>query len=130
MICTLQPYSPTILDSKSFVGMDDTSVRQDHQRKGVGSLMLAWGVKKAEELDVECFVEATDAGRQLYEKFGFTTLMKVLVDAENGTKERHEMIQKLLPSPLQYWALWRPKGGAVKGGQSGTLWEAIAARGK
>ena len=56
--------------------------------------MLNWGMKNAEELDVECYVEATDAGRKLYQKFGFTTLMKVLVDAENGSKERHEMIQK------------------------------------
>lgn len=109
--------------------MDDTSVREDHQRKGVGSLMLEWGVKKAEEMNVECFVEATDAGRQLYQKFGFTTLTKILVDAEDGTKERHEMIQKLIPTPVQYWAMWRPKGGAVKSGQPRTLWEAIAARG-
>jgi hypothetical protein len=108
--------------------MDDTSVRRDHQMKGVGSLMLDWGMKLADALDVECYVEATDAGRNLYQKFGFTTLMKVLVDAENGTGKRHEMIQKLTPQPTQYWAMWRPKGGAVKEGVPRTIWKAIEER--
>ncbi|CAG8956650.1 hypothetical protein HYFRA_00011961 [Hymenoscyphus fraxineus] len=112
------------------IAMDDTSVRQDHQRKGIGSLMLEWGMKKAEELSVECYVEATDAGRHLYQKYGFAILMKVLVDAENGTSERHEMIQKLTPQPTQYWAMWRPNGGVVKDGAPRTLWEAIEARKK
>lgn len=129
MICMLRSYFLDSSETDRCAGMDDTSVREDHQRKGVGSLMLAWGAKKADEMNVECFVEATDAGRQLYEKFGFTTLTKILVDVENGTKERHEMIQKLIPAPIQYWAMWRPKGGVVKTGQPRTLWEAIAARG-
>jgi GNAT superfamily N-acetyltransferase len=77
--------------------MDDTSVRQDHQKRGVGTLMLKWGMEKADELNVECYVEATDAGRNLYQKFGFSTILKVLVDAENGSQKRHEMIQKLTP---------------------------------
>ncbi|KAF4637502.1 hypothetical protein G7Y89_g580 [Cudoniella acicularis] len=114
--------------AEEILTMDDTSVRQDHQRKGVGSLMLNWGMKKADELDIECYVEATDAGRMLYQKFGFITLLKVLVDAENGSKERHEMIQKLTPQPIQYWAMWRPKGGIAKDGTPRTLWEAIEPR--
>ncbi|PQE03915.1 hypothetical protein CJF31_00003023 [Rutstroemia sp. NJR-2017a BVV2] len=107
--------------------MDDTSVRQDHQRRGVGKMLVDWGVKKADALGIECYVEATDAGSNLYQKFGFGRLSKILVDAENGTKERHEMIQKLTPNPVQYWAMWRPKGGIVKDGEPQTLWEAMAA---
>lgn len=106
--------------------MDDTTVDPNHQRKGVGSLLVNWGVQKADELGIECFVEATDPGSMLYQKFGFTNLMKVLVDAENGTKERHEMIKKLAPQPVKYWAMWRPKGGMLRDGAPQTLWEAIA----
>ena len=106
--------------------MNDTTVRQDHQRKGVGRLLVNWGIQKADELDIECFVEATDAGRMLYQKFGFTKLMKVLVDAENGDEKRHEMIKKLTPQPVKYWAMWRPKGGILKDGAPHTLWEAMA----
>jgi hypothetical protein len=87
--------------------------------------MLEWGMKKADELGIEGYVEATDAGRMLYQKYGFVTLMKVLVDAENGTPERHETIQKLTPQPTQYWAMWRPKGGVAKDGTPKTIWEAI-----
>ncbi|TVY67371.1 hypothetical protein LSUE1_G008643 [Lachnellula suecica] len=106
--------------------MDDTTVRQDHQKKGVGSSLVKWGLRKADELGIESFVEATDAGRKLYQKYGFSIIMKVLVDAENGTQERHEMIQKLTPQPIQYWAMWRPKGGVLMDGATQTLWEAIA----
>jgi predicted N-acetyltransferase YhbS len=107
--------------------MDDTSVHPDHQRRGVGSVLLEYGVRKADELGIECFVEATDEGMGLYKKFGFMNLTKVLVDAENGTTERHQMIQKLTPQPVKYWAMWRPKGGVVEEGEPKTLWEALAA---
>jgi len=110
------------MNGRRMATMDDTTVRQDHQRKGVGSMLVKWGIEKADELGIECFVEATDAGRSLYLKFGFMNLMKVLVDAENGTKERHEMIKKLSPQPVQYWAMWRPRIGD---GAPRTLWEAI-----
>jgi len=103
--------------------MDDTTVRSGRQRKGVGKMLVKWGVQKADEFGIECFVEATDAGQKLHSKFGFSTLLKVLVGAEYGTKVRHEMIQKLSPQPVQYWAMWRPKS---KNGAPQTLWEAIA----
>jgi len=56
------------------------------------------------------------------------TLMKVLVDAENGGKKSHDMVQKLTPQPIQYWAMWRLKGGVVKDGNPKTIWEAIRDR--
>jgi GNAT superfamily N-acetyltransferase len=113
-------------DARLSTAMDDTTIRPDHQRKGVGGLLVNWGVQKADALGIECFVEATDAGRSLYKKFGFQALLKVLVDAENGTEQRHEMIQRLLPHALEYWAMWRPKGGALKKDAPQTLWQTIA----
>jgi len=79
--------------------MDDNSVHPEHQQKGVGSMLLEYGVRKADELGIECFVEVTDEGMGLYKKFGFMTLTKILVDAENGTTARHEIIQSLRHSP-------------------------------
>jgi len=62
------PHSPRLCSPTltHWLAIEDTSVRQDHQRKGVGSLMLEWGMKKADELGIEGYVEATDARRVLY----------------------------------------------------------------
>jgi len=111
--------------NRPMVAMDATSVRDDHQRKGVGSLLISWGVQKADDLGVECFVEASDAGKHLYKKFGYIALTKIIVDAENGTKQRSNMIEKLIPGGIHYWAMWRPKGGMVKDGAPQTLWDAM-----
>ncbi|KAG8624122.1 hypothetical protein KVT40_009098 [Elsinoe batatas] len=43
----------------------------DHQRKGVGKVMMRWGLRKADELGVPMYLEASEAGRRLYEQSGF-----------------------------------------------------------
>ncbi|KAF4552486.1 Hypothetical protein D9617_10g074680 [Elsinoe fawcettii] len=45
----------------------------DHQRKGIGKVMMRWGLKKADELDVPIYLEASPAGRRLYEQSGFVS---------------------------------------------------------
>ncbi|KAF2133082.1 hypothetical protein P153DRAFT_334003 [Dothidotthia symphoricarpi CBS 119687] len=42
-----------------------------YRSRGVGSTLLTWGIEKADELDVEFWLDATPLGKPLYEKHGF-----------------------------------------------------------
>lgn len=46
-------------------------VDPEHQRRGAGRLLVKWGCSRADEDKVPGFLEASDAGRPLYESFGF-----------------------------------------------------------
>jgi ribosomal protein S18 acetylase RimI-like enzyme len=41
------------------------------QRKGAGKLLVEWGTKKADELGLPIYLEATQAGFGLYKRHGF-----------------------------------------------------------
>ncbi|KAK1246094.1 hypothetical protein MKX07_005163 [Trichoderma sp. CBMAI-0711] len=52
----------------------------DHQRRGAGSLCLQWGTAEADRLGLVSYLEASEEGRPLYEKFGFKEVGRVVVD--------------------------------------------------
>ncbi|KAL9487978.1 hypothetical protein ACSS6W_000255 [Trichoderma asperelloides] len=47
------------------------AVKPQFQGKGAASLMLKYGVEKADEDKVECFLDASPAGQPIYERYGF-----------------------------------------------------------
>lgn len=50
-----------------------------HQSRGAGSMLVKWGVDRADEMGVEACLEATRFGRPVYEKFGFHATEQVVV---------------------------------------------------
>uniref|UniRef100_A0A8H7KBB6 N-acetyltransferase domain-containing protein n=1 Tax=Bionectria ochroleuca TaxID=29856 RepID=A0A8H7KBB6_BIOOC len=49
-----------------YIGVDPR-----HQRRGIGKILLNWGIEQAQRQEVDCYMFATPAGRALYEKAGF-----------------------------------------------------------
>lgn len=47
------------------------ATRSQFQGRGAGSMMVQWGVDRADEDQVECYLDATPEGKPLYVKFGF-----------------------------------------------------------
>ena len=93
-----------------------------HQRKGVATQLVRWGVDKADESQMECWLNASKYGKALYENFGF-----VMVHSEpfrpytETPDEGWERMAKEFPT-LGTGAMWRSVGG--KEVQSGErLWE-------
>lgn len=82
------------------VGLDILAIDPDHQRKGVGGALVAWGTKKADEMGCEAVVESSVPGRGLYEKNGFVWLEDVSFEAADRWPGR--------PPALFAW-LVRPK---------------------
>ncbi|ESZ89721.1 hypothetical protein SBOR_9897 [Sclerotinia borealis F-4128] len=53
------------------VSLDILAVDPDYQRRGAGRLLVKWGTAIADELGYVAIVEASEAGRPLYESEGF-----------------------------------------------------------
>ncbi|PVI03776.1 acyl-CoA N-acyltransferase [Periconia macrospinosa] len=62
------------MGTKPFVFLSLLVVHPDHQRRGAGAQLLQWGIEKADELRLPCFLESSDAGKPLYLKYGFEPL--------------------------------------------------------
>ena len=45
-----------------------------YRRRGAASLLLQWGIERADERAVGIYLESSVAGRPLYEKFGLRAL--------------------------------------------------------
>ncbi len=71
-----------------------------HQRRGIGSAIVRWGMERCAEIGVAAYLESSAQGAALYEKLGFTKLVM-----PDGTTSPHY-------TPM----IWNPPTAAVKGG--------------
>ena len=73
-------------------------VHPDHQKNGVGTDLLQWGLKQVQERGEKVYVEASIPGKQLYSKNGFDVVGEMTV-ADGADKI------------TSTWLLWSPKEG-------------------
>jgi GNAT superfamily N-acetyltransferase len=53
------------------VYLDVLAVDPSHQGQGIGKALLQWGLDEADRLGLVTFLESTNEGRPLYDKYGF-----------------------------------------------------------
>lgn len=72
------------------------------------------GTKQADDLNIECWMEASAMGKPLYEKFAFRSLFKLAWDTDrrDASDEWRKCAYEMTPEPL--WVMWRPKQGQWK----------------
>ncbi|KAI4860778.1 acyl-CoA N-acyltransferase [Hypoxylon rubiginosum] len=71
---------------RQYVYLSSMAVHPDHQRRGVGRLLMQWGINVAEKLGVPMYLESSEPGLRLYESMGFERLKHVrLVHKEETT---------------------------------------------
>ncbi|KAL8952476.1 MAG: hypothetical protein Q9222_001617 [Ikaeria aurantiellina] len=73
------------------VDLETNFTSADYRRQGVNSLMLEWGKKKADELGLELWLEATPMGSRLYAKHGFG--FQYMVDLYPSKELREDSIE-------------------------------------
>lgn len=69
-----------IMGQKPYLYLNLLSTRPTHHRRGAGSMLIKWGLDRADELGVEAYHESSIEGRPLYERFGYKVIKEVKFD--------------------------------------------------
>jgi len=95
----------------------------DYRRQGAADMIMEWGIKKAAEMGVEMWLDATIYGIPLYEKHGFVVVNENnFVPVEEGRDGEWDKIKRELV-PMTMWQMWRPKEGRFEEGVTKKPWE-------
>ena len=83
--------------------------------------MMDWGIKKADEMGLESYIDATDQGRFLYERYGFIAAPQRALDpyadgTEPSQRWRDETAKEQSLLPMTWNPMWRPVLGKLKEG--------------
>jgi GNAT superfamily N-acetyltransferase len=67
------------------------AVDPKHQQRGIGALLMQWGIDIAEKLRVPIYLESTLAAVRLYEKIGFERIKESVVQKPEITGLDHDI---------------------------------------
>ncbi|KAL0931781.1 GNAT family [Colletotrichum truncatum] len=82
----------------------------EHRRRGAASLIMDWGVERAGQQGLDVYIEATENGKPLYEKYGLEALEQSSLEVNEAelppTSDpllRDEVIRQL--TPFTWWSM-------------------------
>ncbi|KAI1103791.1 acyl-CoA N-acyltransferase [Jackrogersella minutella] len=83
-----------------YVYLSVIAVDPEQQRRGIGRLLMQWGLNVAEQLDLPIYTESSQAGLALYEGLGFERLTHVrLIHKEEVTGRPDEEVPLMVKMP-------------------------------
>ncbi|KAI1131411.1 hypothetical protein F5Y10DRAFT_233608 [Nemania abortiva] len=71
----------------------------EHRRRGAGSLLVQWGTDLSESLGLQCYVQASEQGRRLYQHHGFRDVGSVQFDLSQYGLEGVEVMTEMIRIP-------------------------------
>ncbi|KAL8912043.1 MAG: hypothetical protein Q9171_002896 [Xanthocarpia ochracea] len=82
------------------------------------------GVKEADRLNLESFIEATDLGKLTYEACGFVYAgTNYLESAKRKASPEWRVLERDMQTPIHMYRMWRPAGGKWVEGETQLPWE-------
>lgn len=87
----------TVSYSREVLGMCYTDPQ--YRRRGAATMLLDWGIQKADELGVEIFFDSTPWAVPFYIKAGFVKIDDVFLDMhmDDPSEEWREWEKRILP---------------------------------
>lgn len=79
------------------------ATRPEYQGKGAGGKLLRWGLERSDADGTETYLEASPAGKPVYERFGFKEEDRLVVDLEgkgDGNLGEKEFIEVFMVRPV------------------------------
>ncbi|KAF1949614.1 acyl-CoA N-acyltransferase [Byssothecium circinans] len=87
----------------------------DYRRRGIGRMLVQWGIDKARELDLEFWLNATPWGKPLYESLGFRVVQRnPLAPKTDCPDEKWRMMEEEFRD-IVFYAMYLPREGDVGG---------------
>ncbi|KAL6231023.1 hypothetical protein BDW75DRAFT_233935 [Aspergillus navahoensis] len=93
-----------------------------YRRQGLGNMFMEWGLRIADERGLESWLDATELGVPLYERFGFRAILvnrvKPVPERQLSAAEEEEWkyYEKTL-LPIDVTVMWRPPRGSLSRGR-------------
>ncbi|KAJ3951994.1 hypothetical protein N0V92_011578 [Colletotrichum tropicale] len=88
----------------------------EYRRRGAASLVMDWGVGRADCMGLDIYVEASEGGKPLYEKYGFKAIEESYYEVDEkrlppprDIELRKEAVKQL--SPFRRWSMLRKARG-------------------
>ncbi|KAM3067308.1 hypothetical protein ACMFMG_005330 [Clarireedia jacksonii] len=69
-------------ETSSSKGQKDQATLPKWQGKGAAGMLIRWGLERADRQGVECYLEASPVGKEVYEHFGFEERGRLVVPVE------------------------------------------------
>ncbi|KAL8730064.1 MAG: hypothetical protein Q9181_004795 [Wetmoreana brouardii] len=86
-------------------------VYPEHRRRGIGSILIRWGLDKVDELGVDAIVEAMAAGKPAYAANGFRYVKTFWLDpTKNDPSPGWTELEQEMQTPIPLSLMVRPKG--------------------
>jgi len=92
------------------------------RRRGIGRLLIRWGLDKADELGIETVVSSLVTAREAYEKCGLGCIELLPANPALNVPYPSEKWKELLSDNLNGWLLWRPVGHDYVAGVDKAPW--------
>lgn len=105
-------------------GLNNCFTHPDARRRGVGKLLMDWGIQQADKRGYETYVDASSLGRNLYRTYGFISVddQEQLDLSQFKDSEAKRKMQELV-MPFEWWPMHRPVGGKYEPGKGLLPWE-------
>ena len=85
---------------------------------------MEWGLRIAQEMGLEVYLDASDIGKPLYQKYGFVEVGRTdLQPTDRRDSAEWEELEKKLP-PFHTSHMWKPAGAQCEEGVTVKPWEA------
>lgn len=72
-----------------------------YRRRGAAAMMTDWGMKKADELGVECFLTVNENAVPFYRRSGFCVVDRTPLDIIDNSSQEWKELQRKYPLPMQ-----------------------------
>lgn len=124
--CPLDLSTSTYPLTNRYQALNAMGVHPSQRGRGAGRMLMDWGVRKADEMNVEMFIEAKPPGRRLYEHAGLRSLYAIYVDMDMPHASDAWRAYQGHLGVIHIWILWRPKQGVWREDGPKGPWDVMA----
>ena len=80
MLVSVTGWLPAYPTDKVFTVLSAIGTRSQAQGQGAASMLVKWGIERADDLQLPCYVESTPAAHSIYVKHGFEDVDRLKLD--------------------------------------------------